>query len=191
MVTLVCQQDMEGYEVQLGQSYWYSIPLVGERTVQWQRDNYAPLTDIAHHEQRLITWALDDRMITVEVTYAGAATQTWQEPLPSMMPDMLITSMGSWPWQLSALSFETGALARLVHLTPDTWRPATQDNGPVVQTMLVRIIGLEVLDTPAGARDAWRVEVGEREMAWYDAATPHTLLRYFNGMETWEAVEQP
>jgi hypothetical protein len=81
--------------------------------------------------------------------------------------DVLVTSGGSWPWQLTALTFEAGTMARLVHVAPDVWRPVTQDMGPVVQTVLVKVAGPEEIETPAGSRTAWRVEVGEREVAWY------------------------
>jgi hypothetical protein len=42
----------------------------------------------------------------------------------------------------------------------------------------------------SGTRKAWRVEVGKRAVAWYDAENPALLLRYFNGMETWTLVEE-
>ncbi|MGI5916041.1 MAG: type II CAAX prenyl endopeptidase Rce1 family protein [Anaerolineae bacterium] len=186
IVTLSCRQEQQGYEVRQGQSYWSSGPLAGERVVQWRRDTGAPLVDTADYEQYHIAWSPGEGAIDVEVAYPGEAPQTWQEPLPPLAQDTLITSEGSWPWQLSALSFETGATARLAHLDPYTWRPATEDNGPVLQVVLVKIVGLEMLDTSAGPQKAWRVEVGEREVAWYDSKVPHTLLRYFNGMETWE-----
>jgi hypothetical protein len=104
--------------------------------------------------------------------------------------DVLVTSGGSWPWQLAALTFEAGTTARLVHVAPDGWRRETQDMGSVVQTVLVKVIGLEEIETPGGPQEAWRVEIGKREVAWYDTAVPHTLLRYFNGMETWTIAER-
>jgi membrane protease YdiL (CAAX protease family) len=190
VVTLICEQEQEGYEVQEGQSYWFSIDYVGQRTVQWQRDSYAPVADLSDHEERLLHWELTNATITVEVTYSGIDTRVASEPLPLLAQDVLVTSGGSWPWQLTALTFEAGTMARLVHVAPDVWRPVTQDMGPVVQTVLVKVAGPEEIETPAGSRTAWRVEVGEREVAWYDTAVPHTLLRYFNGMETWTLLEE-
>jgi membrane protease YdiL (CAAX protease family) len=189
VVTLTCQQEQEGYEVQLEQSYWSSIDFVGERTVQWQRDSYAPLTDRGDHDLRQMGWALDGNQILVEVVYEGMEARSSPEPLPLLAQDVLVTSGGSWPWQLTALTFESGATARLVHVNPDVWRPATQDMGPVVETMVVRVVGLEEIETPSGRQEAWRVEVGSREVAWYDTAVPHTLLRYHNGMETWTLTD--
>lgn len=185
VVSLVCQQEQEGYEVRTGQSLWSSIAFVGERTVQWQRDSYAPLADVSHHDQREMTWSLEDQTITVAITYPGMETRTSQVTLPPLTQGLLLTAQGSWPWQLAAFSFAEGATARLVHLAPDIWRPETQDNGPVVQTLVVKVVGLEEIETPAGSQEAWRVEVGTREIAWYTPTAPHTLLRYFNGMETW------
>lgn len=189
IVALACQQEQEGYEVQLERSYWSSIDYVGTRVVVWQRDSYAPLSDVSDHEKRQMRWTLADEMITVEITYPGTETTISQEALPLLAQDVLVTSGGSWPWQLAGLSFEAGNLARLVHVAPDVWRPATQDMGPVVQTMVVKVVGLEEIETSAGARESWRVEVGPREVAWYDTAVPHTLLRYFNSMETWTLMD--
>lgn len=107
------------------------------------------------------------------------------ERLPWLPGETLVTATGVWPWQLTALTFETGATARLVHLSPHVWRPATQDSGPVLETMMVTIVGIETVETPTGAQDAWRVELANQEVAWYTITEPHTLLRYFNGMETW------
>jgi hypothetical protein len=56
--------------------------------------------------------------------------------------------------------------------------------------MLVKISVPETIETPSGLRNAWRVAVGKREVAWYDAENPALLLRYFNGMETWTLVEE-
>lgn len=42
VVTLVCEQDQKGYEIQQGNSYWYSIDFTGTRTIRWQRETYAP-----------------------------------------------------------------------------------------------------------------------------------------------------
>lgn len=112
-----------------------------------------------------------------------------REPLPLLAQDSLVTAQGVWPWQLAALTFESGAISRLAHLSPDVWRPASNDNGPVVETMLVKISGPEEIETPSGTRKAWKVEVGKREVAWYAAENPSLLLRYFNSMETWTLVE--
>lgn len=189
VVTLICDQEQEGYEVQEGQSYWFSIDFVGQRTVQWQRDNYAPVADLSDHEERQMRWELINETIMVEIAYGGLDTKVTTEPLPLLAQDALVTSGGSWPWQLTALNFEAGAMARLVHVAPDVWRPATEDMGPVVQTVLVKVEGPEAIKTPAGPHTAWRVSVGEREVAWYDTVVPHTLLRYFNGMETWTLTD--
>ena len=190
VVTLICEQEQEGYEVQEGQSYWSSIDFVGQRTVQWQRDSYAPLADFSDHTLRQMHWMLDNETIRVEVTYSDMDTRIAEESLPLLARNLLVTSGGGWPWQLASLSFEAGTTARLVHVAPDVWRPVTQDMGPMVQTVLVKVTGPEEIETPAGPRVAWRVTVGEREVAWYDTAVPHTLLRYFNGMETWTSLEE-
>ena len=162
VVRLICDQDQAGYEVRQGQSLWSSIDFVGQRTVEWRRADYAPLTDFSDHNLRAMRWSLDGQAVTVEVSYPDTETRLSEESLPLLAQGGLVTSGGSWPWQLAALTFDAGATARLTHVAPDTWRPATQDMGPVVQTAVVRIVGLEEIETPAGTVEAWRVEVGER-----------------------------
>jgi hypothetical protein len=188
VIRLVCEQDQVAYEVRQGQSYWSSIDFVGQRTIEWRREDYAPLTDVAEHTLRSMHWSLTGQTVTVEVSYPGMETKRTEQPLPPLARGGMVTSGGSWPWQLAALTFEAGMTARLTHVAPDVWRPATQDMGPVVQTSVVHIVGLEEIETSAGTVEAWRVEVGKREAAWYDTSVPPTLLRYFNGMETWTFV---
>lgn len=189
VVTLVCEQDQKGYEIQQGNSYWYSIDFTGTRTIRWQRETYAPISDVGDHTLRKLTWTLENNTITVETTYPEMEMRISREPLPLLAQDSLVTAQGVWPWQLAALTFESGAISRLAHLSPDVWRPASNDNGPVVETMLVKISGPEEIETPSGTRKAWKVEVGKREVAWYAAENPSLLLRYFNSMETWTLVE--
>ncbi|HOT90609.1 MAG TPA: hypothetical protein PLN71_03435 [Anaerolineae bacterium] len=68
---------------------------------------------------------------------------------------------------------------------PYTWRQATQDSGPQARLVLVMVIGQEEVNTPAGTFTAWKVQVGDRETAWYAINAPHTLVKYFDGGETW------
>jgi hypothetical protein len=138
-VTLVCKQDQRGYEVQQGNSYWSSIDFAGTRTIRWQRETYAPISDVGEHTLRTLIWTQEDNFITVETTYPGMETKISREPLSLLAQDVLVTAKGIWLWQLAALSFEAGAVSRLVHLSPDVWRPASGDNGPVLETMLVKI----------------------------------------------------
>ena len=189
VVMLSCEQDQKGYEIQQGNSYWYSIDFTGTRTIRWQRETYVPISDIGDHTLRTLVWTLENSTITVETTYPEMERRILREPLPPLAQDSLVTAQGVWPWQLAALTFEAGAVSRLAHLSPDAWRPASNDNGPVVETMLVKISGPEKIETPSGTRNAWKVEVGKREVAWYAAENPTLLLRYFNSMETWTLVE--
>ncbi|NLE76941.1 MAG: hypothetical protein GX605_09345, partial [Chloroflexi bacterium] len=42
----------------------------------------------------------------------------------------------------------------------------------------VVVAGAEPMWSPAGRFVVWRVEVGDQQVAWYDAQAPHTLVRY-------------
>ena len=50
--------------------------------------------------------------------------------------------------------------------------------------------GVEEVTTPAGTFPTWRVQVGEREAAWYTVDEPHIVVKYFNGIETWLLDEE-
>ena len=80
---------------------------------------------------------------------------------------------------------EEGANGRVVNFKAFTWRQKTSDNGPEAKAEVIKVVGLEDVVTPAGSFSAWRVDLGTRASAWYDAADPRRVVKFFNGVETW------
>jgi len=125
----------------------------------------------------------------IEVRQDGQPAQRIGVPRPKgqsvQIPEWSILTSREWPWRLSALPFASGLEARVYLFRPYGWRPETQDNGPSLSPMRLCIAGREKVQTPRGTFASWKVQVGDRETAWYAEAAPHTLLKYCDGLETW------
>jgi membrane protease YdiL (CAAX protease family) len=103
---------------------------------------------------------------------------------PVVAPAVL--ESGEWPWRLSALPFEGVYSARVALVRPYSLREGNDDvDGPQLESTAVVVAGAEPIKTPAGATIAWRVQVGDDWVAWYDAEAPHTLVALDNGVERW------
>lgn len=90
------------------------------------------------------------------------------------------------PWQLAALDLKTGTWGQTARFHPFTWRPATQDSGPVTAQWLVMVTDREKSATPAGVFHAWKVAFGNYQPVWLDdSVTPARPVRFFNGVEKW------
>ena len=133
----------------------------------------------------LTRWTFDGAQFSVAQQDLDEPEKTFDLPFVSEGASPFVMVERTWPWALSALPFAVDDAASAYLFTPYTWRDATQDNGPQVQLLLVVVSGPEEVTTPAGTFTVWKVQVGERETAWYAVDAPHTLVQYFNGMETW------
>jgi hypothetical protein len=71
---------------------------------------------------------------------------------------LLIIPDYTWPWQLGGIQLEAGEMGEVIRFNPFTWRDATQDSGPVWESRLVTVDGLEEVVTPAGNYSAWKVQ---------------------------------
>lgn len=79
------------------------------------------------------------------------------------------------PMLLRCLPFSPGYVAEYTNVIPELAL-----NTPVT----VRVLGRELVSTPAGVFDTWRVEAdfGQIEhILWYETAAPHHLVKYDNG----------
>ena len=79
------------------------------------------------------------------------------------------------PMLLRCLPFSEGYSAEYINVVPELAL-----NTPVT----VKVLGREIVDTPAGLFDAWRVEVDFGQVVhslWYEVDSPHHLVKYDNG----------
>ena len=109
----------------------------------------------------------------------------WSETPLAEASDLLVLADFAAPWQLAAMTLEEGMRGEAARFHPSTWRPATQDSGPVIERRLVTVAGREQVTTPAGAFEAWRVTFGTDQTIWYDSGDRPVPVRFFNGIETW------
>jgi hypothetical protein len=116
----------------------------------------------------------------MEVRDAGSTTKSLEIPGEALV-------QGEWPWRLSALPFEQTFGARVTLAWPQRWSEVTQTSMPTAEQVVLVVLGGEPIATPAGNYLAWRVAIGD-QTAWYDIQSPHTLLRYEDGITAYVLV---
>ncbi|NLL43361.1 MAG: CPBP family intramembrane metalloprotease [Firmicutes bacterium] len=130
-------------------------------------------------------WAIDSERLLVKYAHAGETEQTVQnfELVLEEAEGKLILEGTSWPWILAALPFSPNYAGSAYYVRPYAWRQETNDHGPMLEQVQVRVSGPETLETSAGPLQAWKVTVGQ-ETAWYSVDAPNVLLQHDNGFET-------
>jgi hypothetical protein len=104
------------------------------------------------------------------------------------LPDDVLL-MGEWPWRLSALPFRLSHSGKATLAWPSDWREEGRGSGAISEDVCVVVRNAEPVWTPTGRFVAWRVTVGDRQTAWYNAEAPHTLVRYDDGAVTYLLVD--
>ncbi len=195
LIELTCTSTVRAYEVRIGNSYWSSAG--GERvdTFVWQAADGRLLS--GHTRQNLhagayrttTRWERQAEGMAVVFEQENEPESRfflpWSEtPLAEAAALPIVTDFAA-PWQLATLPLERGAGGQVARFNPYTWRPATEDSGPVLEQWPVTVLGREGISTPAGDFDAWRVAFGSRHTLWYAEASPALPVKFFNGIETW------
>ena len=116
-----------------------------------------------------------------ETTYSLPFSQT---PL-AKNTDLLLAPDYTWPWQLAGIRLEQGENGSVVRFNPYAWRNKTRDSGPLAEARPVSVQAKEEVTTPAGSFTAWKMMEGQDEIAWVDASGSYTVVKFFNGVETW------
>jgi membrane protease YdiL (CAAX protease family) len=194
---LCCTLEAKGYKLKVGQGHFERGGDSNDaHTNYWSRPGLGLIrgevvqdTRAAEHRYCWAhTYSLKDSG-EIEVQEKGRGTQRLGVPRPAgkpvQIPAWAVLTPGEWPWRLSALPFASGYQASVYLFRPYAWRPETRDNGPSLTPARLIVGGLESVQTPGGTIRAWKVQVGDRETAWYGEAAPHTVVKYFNGIETW------
>lgn len=199
---VICTSQVEAYEARVGNSYyaggagqfvsrftWQPADgrlVAGSSESTFTDGSYQSVTSFSIEMSALATPA---GPIKVQVDTQGEPQQVFELPFSQTPlagnPALLVVHHESWPWQLAGLQFEAGVTGKVILLRPYTWRNATEDNGPLVESKVVSVHGPEIVTTPAGTFHAWRVTLGNEGMAWYERSDNHTLVKFFDGVETW------
>ena len=96
------------------------------------------------------------------------------------------------PFKILGEDFRGG---RAVMAWPSHFLEQIQSAAPLTRTVWLVARGKETVTIPAGEFQAWHFELQvqgskERQQVWYDVEAPHTLVKYYNGMETFSLMEQ-
>jgi membrane protease YdiL (CAAX protease family) len=186
-VRLDCTTQSEAYDIQYQGGRWIGGGGRFEFTYRWQPEDMHPLGGESQRVQENyhdhLSWSYAGEQFQVSVQLRD------DEPLAFTLPDpggVPVTPFDGWPWQFASLGFEEGPAGRVLVFTPYIWNQETQSNSPHIEPVLVRISGTEEVTVPAGAFTTWKVELGERQVSWYAVEEPHTLVQFFDGIETWK-----
>ncbi len=181
--SLECEWQVRAYDINYGGGRWLSGGFTRTFVSQWAAGQ--PGLRFMTWENHLsnATWTFsaqpagDDLLGRLECE--GSSLGEAELDAGALLADEL-------PWRLSALPFESGyaRLARVIE--PDYAASPDAPVGPAVQDRLVIVDGGEPLALPAGKFIAWRVRIGERQVAWYEQDAPHRLLKYDDGVQVWQ-----
>ncbi len=201
---LTCHRQQSAYEADTGSGIYYGDDVDEHFTARWQQHDLHLLsfelgTQGSLGSRELVVLPRGD---TVQVTISAGTgpvehysllIEMPSPPLPEQDREVLLLEYDEWPWRLSALPFQVFYAARSPMLTPYILQNTSGDGYPVVELTYVTVLGAEPIATPAGAFIVWRVQVGDKLVAWYHVEPPYTLVAFDNSIETWElvSVDQP
>jgi membrane protease YdiL (CAAX protease family) len=187
---LTCHKEAEAYEVDTGSGLFIGASGTEDRLLRWQRGDLRPMAGESSMQgadyKSGKRWTLEATVFTVTIQDGENPVEIFASSLDSTLKENpFVTVEDGWAWQFVALPFAADYTAGATVVQPYAWDQKTQQSKPLAAVELVKVTGSETVVTPAGTFIAWRVELGPRQVAWYDTAAPHTLVKYFNGMETW------
>lgn len=190
--TLTCSRQQSAYEADTGRGVYFGSDLDETTSIEWQRANLG-LQRVVRERPEGPGWSSFSAQVqgdAVEVTRTtaeGKQTHSLSLPEPSFpvlpgraRPPTVIEG-SEWPWRFSALPFQGFYSAEAALLDPGP----PEGGDPTLTHTSVVIYGSEPVATPAGTYIAWRVQVGETHVAWYDAQAPHALVAWEDGVERW------
>jgi membrane protease YdiL (CAAX protease family) len=186
--TLTCRHRRSAYEADTGHGVYYGGDLDESTIARWQDDNLR-LFGVDRTRELEFGWrsfsaARFEDAIGVTMIEQDGSRRPFRLPIPGFGFEPLPTTViehSEWPWRLSALPFQSFYSAKAALLDPE---PSEGDR-PTLTSISVVIYGSEPIVTPADSYVAWRVEVGDDHVAWYDTEAPHPLVAWEDGMERW------
>lgn len=188
-IELLCHSQHRAYDVGTGHGRYVGSDGEIVARGRWRRANGTPLqaeTVHAFQWQSRTAWVFDGVQFAVTQQDNDQPEKSFTLALESdsAKPSFVLAER-LWPWTLLALPFADDYAAAAHLFTAYTWRQATSDSGPQMELVLVTVSSPETVTTQAGTFRAWKVQAGESKTAWYTIDAPHTLVKYFDGAETW------
>jgi len=171
---LECQAQRDAFEVRRGSSYFNLEAWDARARTRWQGGGLQVLSaemDERHGERAVQARAeRQGEALLLSVSRDGGPKEELTLPADVLLPL-------EWPWRLATLPFE-GTLSHQATLAWPNRMSEAGAAGPTSEETFVVVAGAEPMWSPAGRFVVWRVEVGDQQVAWYDAQAPHTLVRY-------------
>ena len=182
----------QAYDIQVAGGRYMGGDATIQKEAAWNKAEGTLLsgTTRAHygHDQDETQWFFDGKGFVVEHQSSIRPDENL-ELLLETGDEVFVLESSSWPWVLRFMPFAPDYVGSAYLFKPYTWRPETEDNGPVMETVTVTVQGPETLGAPGASRQAWKVTVGQGETAWYSVDAPHVLLKYDSGIETMHLVQ--
>jgi len=183
---LSCVINQESFEYKTGQSLW---------------------TGEAYEDKLVAAWSAEDMQLkSLERVRSNSAGTNQAEVIPqdgqmelnilendtptgslSFEADTLI--IDEWPWRLMGMPFNAGLARQASVIWPSQYDASLGINTITQKDEVVVVRGLDTVTVPAGTYFAWKVELGDRQAAWYELDAPHRLLKWDNGYVVFELVE--
>jgi len=182
--TMNCTEQVEAYEVTVGESSFFSSGSYSFTwSVVWDAETLDVLDFTANNQpEDYPGWEAEIEDDTVVVTQRSEA----QVDTINLPEDFILAY--EWPWRMMNLNVQAGEVRRIPMVTPLHYDQDLEMNVPMVEDVLVRILASEDVTVPAGNFEVVEVRV-DSARAWYSTEAPYTLVKYDNGFQTIELVE--
>lgn len=182
---LDCDIQQETFEYTTGSSLWAGEAYQDHLEVRWLAEDMS-LTALQRERTNAkgvhtVRAQTEGGEVSLTVSEDDTATGSLSFPAESLVID-------EWPWRLMGQTFSAGVARE----TSVVW-PAQYDASLGISTITQRdqvmvVIGLDTVTVPAGTMFTWKVELGD-QTAWYELDAPHRLVKWDNGMITYEMTE--
>jgi hypothetical protein len=181
-IALNCVGEVAAFDVTQGASQW---------------------SDNGHTETLLVRWHADTmQLLEYNLELLGDfGAQTYSAfpegegyrmlmDFPSAEDEQLLLPAGAlvhneWAWRAMALPFSVGYAADATLGMPYVWQEGLGMSSPLAMSTLLQVVGGAPLATPAGNFLTWQVRL-DRQVAYYEEAAPHRLVRWENDYTVWE-----
>jgi membrane protease YdiL (CAAX protease family) len=179
-VKLDCSKTAEGYQTQVGSSYWASESYSEQWSATWLGVAYgldAYRVEYNGENSSRIYWLeKQDSGLLIKIETPDANHSI------NLIYSTLVEE--EWPWRLMGLEFQPALARKAVFISPLSYQPDLNISGPSTHDLAVTVIGADFVRTPAGNFIAWKVKVGDEGTAWYEVQAPHRLIKLETQFET-------
>jgi hypothetical protein len=192
---LTCTSTVQAYEVKQGQSTFASSGGRRVDTLRWQAAggqflSGSSVLDLQGGFGSQVDFRPGQDSIEIRYQEKGQPEQRLDLPLRktalSTDPTLPLAADYTWPWQLAGLSQAEGEPGSVIRFNPYTWNNAIRASGPLAEMHRIKVTAPGEVHTPAGTFQAWPAANGDHDTAWYaDIDGTRTVVKYFNGVETW------